>query len=232
MHGQRPGLHYHFHHPLTFIFFLPGPETVRGGDTSLFSLPEDTMTPHTSNVSMTTTITTKPPSPQRRNKDATVVLKTVAILTTVVQRMSLACARLMETDRSGSPEAIRATEEMKRHYLQLLSLPSKDLCTVSDAFCPASMPLIRTVSLEDQEQEHTSIPALPPCVIRQTSEPRLLLGAFDGLNTNRIVEEEEDDLRRQVGSNDYDCNDVREGAPDEDERECVADFYQQMTLQV
>lgn len=221
---------------LSNLFALrAGPETIRGGDTSLFSLPEDSMTPHTSNVSMATTITTKPPSPQRRNKDATVVLKTVAILTTLVQRLSLACARLLETDRSGSPEAIRATEELKRHYLQLLSLPSKDLCTVSDAFCPASMPLVRTVSLEDEDQEH-SIPALPPCVIRQTTEPRLLLGAFDGMNKNRIVEEEEeeDDLRRQVGSNDYDCNDVREGVPEDaaDDRECVTDFYQQMTLQV
>jgi hypothetical protein len=207
--------------------------TVRGGDTSLFSLPEESMTPHTSNASMATTITSQPSSPQPHNvpsSDAVAVRRTIEFLTTILQRLSLSVKRLMETTgRASSPEAIRATEEMKRHYLQLMQLKNSDLNAVSDAFFQSMMPLVRTVSLEDEEN---------------VAPARHLLRAFDaGVQNNNIMtttdvvkgvshrieeEEEDDDLRRLVGSNDYEeCADEREGPESE-----VRDFYQQESCQV
>jgi len=208
------------------------------------------MTPHTSNISMTTTITSRPSSPTRHsndtddNDDAIQVRRTIEILSTLLQRLTASIERLLETSGHtvSSPAAIRATEEMKRHYLQLMQLTNGDLCAVVDAFYQTSsntagsssmFPLIRTVSLEEQDTTtaqqscHTHIVQQQ----QQTPAPRHLLNIFEGQTTkgisHRIEEEDEDDdLRRLVGSNDYDRNDTRDGAPDERDEE-IRDFYQQ-----
>lgn len=186
---------------------------------------------------MATTITSKPTTPEKKDSP---FRRTFEILGSLVQKLSQACQALTEPKLTAQ-STIRATEEMKRIYLSIMTMKNSDLMIVADAFFLAR-PLIRAVSLEG-EDEH--IPP-PPCVTLQQESTRLnLLTTFDGhvqSNTaNRIMMEhdtddhnkenysthEDDDLRRLVGSNDYDCNDTRD-EPDDDEmeRDLCHDFYQ------
>ena len=226
-----------------------GPDTIRGGDTSLFSLPEESITPHTSNLSMATTITSKPPSPANHQAHKTSLRRTLDILGLLVHKLSSACQKLV-VDPSNSNKkkkkvtaqtTIRATEEMKRIYLTIMAIPNCDLILVSDAFYPTGImpPLIRTVSLdEDTPGEGGPLPQV--CVLprihaddddkENDEEPRLnLLNSFDDFAASkhdgptRIMMDDyyEDDLRRTVGSNDYDDsnNDTRDLPPDDDSEE-------------
>ena len=256
------------------------PETLRGGDTSLFSLPSATTTPHTSNVSLATSITTRVSpryeSPPKWTEQGRTVRRAIEITSTLVQNMSEACEKLLETDRPGSDKAIRATEAIKRTYLQLMAVARSDLEALVQSFFYNGAPtaIVRQVSHEDGEhnthrhpehfqeyQSHLMATSNGTC-----QRPRHLLFAFDGqggrnttnevnkhTNTSNLVEDDRyddidggnqgnhdqyeeledengEDLRRQVGSNDYDTNDVRDG-PDEREGvdEEVLDFYCQDT---
>mmetsp|Transcript_31270 Transcript_31270/g.47716 ORF Transcript_31270/g.47716 Transcript_31270/m.47716 type:complete len:745 (+) Transcript_31270:247-2481(+) len=224
--------------------------TVRGGDTSVFTLPEDIDTPHTSNVSIATTITTKvSPAVAVRNKpDAMNIRRTIEIFSTLLQRLTLACNRLLKTGNAHTREAILATEDIKRYYLQLLSIDDSDVRNVFEAFLEQPPLLVRTVSLDDEQEggeaEIESIFQNEPILAIQQPEARHLLGVFNGqvmstqkkcYTSTRIEEEEEydeeegEDLRRQIGSNDYDEDDgCREGPElDSEERDSARDFYQQ-----
>jgi hypothetical protein len=171
---------------------------VRGGDTSLFTLPEETATPHMSNMSVATTITSKPLTPDDR--DATVLFrKAINIITSLFYNLSLACIPLSEPLVSAQT-SVRATEDIKLQYLALLDISHSDFMVISDAFY-ISMPLLRTVSLEDDGPSHGMLRNLN------------LLSAFNDpaiqIESNRI-DMDEDDLRRMIGSGEYDCNDVRD----------------------
>lgn len=229
-----------------------GPEqAARGGDTSVFTLPEDIDTPHTSNLSVATTITTKvsPVVAKSKKLDASKIRRTIEIFSTLLQRLTLACDRLLKTDHSQASEAILATEDIKRFYLQLLSIKNSELTNVLDAFLETPPLLVRTVSLDDDQQggeeaEITSLFQNETILTIHQPEPRHLLGVFNGqvmssqnkcVTSTRIEEEgeydEEDgeDLRRQVGSNDYEEESgCREGPEyDPEERDTIQDFYQQ-----
>jgi hypothetical protein len=233
----------------SIVLLHTGPDTIRGGDTSLFSLPEESLTPHTSNLSMATTITSKPPSPPNNISNNTSFRRTVDILGSLVQKLSLACQKLVVDPSKNSKKVtaqtiIRATEEMKRIYSTIMTIPNCDLILFSDAFYPTSImpPLIRTVSLDEDATGEGGPPQV--CVSPRVhgndhedkddvGEPRLnLLNSFDdfvnkqdGPQPNRIMMDDEyyyeDDLRRTVGSNDYEDsnNDTRDLPPDEDHEE-------------
>lgn len=154
------------------------PETVRGGDTSVFSLPsEASTTPHTSNVSMTTTITSRPTplraqpsSPHRPTHEASLIRHTLEIALTLVQKMTLACNKLL-ADKCTHEDSIFATEAIKRNYLQLLALKRGDLHVVMDAFVVAGKEeeennemgdgLSRKVSEDEEQQPLRLITNLP-----------------------------------------------------------------------
>jgi hypothetical protein len=165
-------------------------------------------------MSIATTITSKPLTPDT----AISFRKAVNDITSLLYKLSLACISLSESQLSAQT-SVRATEEIKMHYLALLDISNSDLILISNAFY-ISMPLLRTVSLEDDGPKD--------CLQRSLN----LLPAF---NTQDIQDEfnqidtDEDDLRRMIGSGDYDCNDERDdpeyfdGEVDVEYRE----FYQQ-----
>ena len=122
-----------------------------------------------------------------------------------------------------------------------MTMKNHDLMVVADAFF-VTRPLIRAVSLEGED---VYMPPLPCVTVQQDSTRLNLLNMFDGHVQNsassRIVHDyddvhnkenymaqEDDDLRRTIGSNDYDCNDTRDAPEDDDdemERDVCHDFY-------
>ena len=196
---------------------------------------------------MATSITTKPSpyhsSPVRMRERGSSLRRTIEIAATLLQKLTLACDGLMECERPGSEKSIRRTEDMKRAYLQMMAMENVDLEAVVDAFFLNAPPgtIVRQVSAEEPlEQEEQDESAEQDSIEQQ---PRHLLHVFDDQETSKvavpkyqpvtyIVEEEEDengeDLRRQVGSNDYECNDVREGPEEREGIEPeVREFYHQ-----
>jgi hypothetical protein len=178
------------------------PETVRGGDTSVFSLPSDSAkTPMTSNVSLTTTITSAVTTPfkdrARRQKSAPNGLqlrRTIEILSTILHKMAVACVGLSNINSEpwnlGAEASIRLTEDIKRNYLQLLAVKQEDVKALVNAFSPATDDMQTKNSIERDDEGYM---------------------------------EEYDDLRRTVGSNDYcddgECRDGPEERDGPDERE-------------
>jgi hypothetical protein len=185
---------------------------VRGGDTSLFSLPEsDHDTPHTSNVSLTTTITSawspaKPPSSRR--DEGSHLSRTVEAAATLFDRLSAACSKLVQLS-TPSDTSIRAAEEIKRIYLQLIAIHPRDMKALIDSFQLDLPPLqiSRMVSDDCDEQRvdirRSSSVGLPPPIPLTRSSGTLIrspaqeivarsLGIrFEAPKVNLIPEEEE-----------------------------------------
>ena len=140
------------------------PPTVRGGDTSLFSLPSESgfyndSTPHTSNVSMTTTITTIV-SPTKRGQrlqrlqegsdkeynGSTNLKNTIESLVVLLGRLEAACLLLMSVKGK-----VKAAEEINQIYLEFMGLSLTDLKKIINFFeltCsdPPRSVMARTVS--------------------------------------------------------------------------------------
>lgn len=244
----------------SFYSVPTGPETLRGGDTSLFSLPSESATPCTSNVSLATTITSKP-SPYRRNQpqssstqEAGHIRRTIEIVSTLLQKLTTACHEM--ANRKSPQDAIRATEGIKRNYLQLMTMKNQDIRSVVDAFIVGvtDMPLTRAVSVEEdqaclREQPIVSMP--PPQAISQSATQMqyvvkgnvatapghwqdMFSPCTDDLQSVPIEPDDEceaDDLRRTVGSNDYDEETEDRDAPEEGRREGSSGSDQSVPLQ-
>ncbi|GAX21815.1 hypothetical protein FisN_30Hh014 [Fistulifera solaris] len=131
------------------------PDVVRGGDTSVFSLPSGCdETPMTSNVSLTTTITSAVTTPNGRKNgkmkpfvDGLVLRRTIDIFCTLLEKLTQSCHTLLDkwgTSKqwhAGSEVSIRVTEEIKRTYLQLLAMEIADLHSLVDCFVYHASPL-------------------------------------------------------------------------------------------
>jgi hypothetical protein len=159
------------------------PPTVRGGESSLFSLPSDSAnanddTPHTSNVSMATTITTVL-SPDKYSKqwrhnlvhrgafpqNEAIQIGLRQSLESVIRllgRLEAACL-LLQTVK----EKQKTIDEIKCIYLDFLQLPVTDLKCISSFFdlvydCPSQYAsVVRTVSNDldvDRDDSH-EVPA-------------------------------------------------------------------------
>lgn len=192
-------------------------------------------------MSMATTITTKP-SPYRDNQrstsshDAGQIRRTIEITCTLLQKMSSACHRIGE-------DSIRATEEIKRYYMQLMVLKHQDLRSVVDAFVAEEtidLPIARQVSVDEEYAQTQIVPARSVLVDQPTQRvvhvktgPALFSPCTVDMQSVRIEtddevddeyeaddevddEYEEDDLRRQVGSTDYGDVTEERDEPDED----------------
>mmetsp|Transcript_44604 Transcript_44604/g.49752 ORF Transcript_44604/g.49752 Transcript_44604/m.49752 type:complete len:857 (+) Transcript_44604:252-2822(+) len=128
--------------------------TVRGGDTSLFSLPSDSAndsTPHTSNVSMTTTITTVV-SPEKETTqffkqqqrsyytssdrdddgDRFRTRRTVESLVNLVHRLESSCLNI-ESKMSAAGK-LEVVEDIKKIYFELLIVPIQDLKLIINSY--------------------------------------------------------------------------------------------------
>lgn len=223
----------------------PASPAARGGDTSLFSLPSDSMaeTPMTSNVSLTTTITSavSPRGMHGGNKSVTsltpdglVVRRTIEILTTVLNQITCACKDLVGNDKDdwslSAQESIRVTENLKRSYLQLLAV--QDLPSLIESFEEISDDgniYGGNVTTKLMPRNHLVLPPPPPSFLFRSRGEESFCPEFT-LPTNRpsfdhsigsasgssVISAPDtmdmgttsgdydvDDLRRQIGSNDY-----------------------------
>jgi hypothetical protein len=176
------------------------PEIVRGGDTSLFSLAAESATPMTSNVSLTTTITSAAAStpPPVLYNNGLAVRRTIKLVSVLLHNMTTACLELepcAEAWRLGTKDSIRKTEGIKRSYLQLLAMDAGDIRVLVESF-----------ELREHASGSMAFTDLPP--------PRsLLLPPVPDLRGGWQNEENDDDLRRHVGSADNrdDVREVRDG---------------------
>lgn len=184
------------------------PDTVRGGGTSLFSLPEESgaETPHTSNVSLATSITSAYTPRRRRNssqparpqlilqQDGLQLRHTVEVVSSLLQKLSLACLKLKELNsKKGSAAAqtyVRACEEIKQIYLQLLDVKRDDARALAEIFylesltpqtAGCNMLLAREVSLDEEEDANMAAKtaqvvalatALAPCHFPEQRQTR------------------------------------------------------------
>ena len=114
------------------------PVTIRGGDTSLFSLPSESgndATPHTSNVSMTSTITSAVTPDNKANKRFGNMLaqgnlrETMETVCLAMNALSAECASLIQAKVSKKTFA-----NIQRIYYQLLNIPNDELKAVIDSF--------------------------------------------------------------------------------------------------
>jgi hypothetical protein len=107
----------------------------RGGDTSVFSLPSDSnATPMTSNVSLSSTITT---AKTVLRLDRTALMKTIHSVATLFETLSVCCRDLSqwETDQHMNVKAsVRVTSQIKKTYNQMMGLRVDDLMSVVEAF--------------------------------------------------------------------------------------------------
>jgi hypothetical protein len=112
------------------------PEARRvGGDTSVFSLPPDDMTPMTSNVSLTTTITTHhTPVDHRRRTHP--IGQTMQAVTAILQVLTRTCHRLAASTADPTSLMDDCLNDLQQVYQQILNLDRRDLKTLMDAFEP------------------------------------------------------------------------------------------------
>ncbi len=124
------------------------PQTIRGGDTSLFSLPSESAnadTPHTSNVSLATTITTVV-SPGKygsslhnrfASSDQNAVDMSIQGTRKTVTSLARLLYRLEETCRGLKSKITRKSmlvESIQKIYFELLNVSSADLKVIISSF--------------------------------------------------------------------------------------------------
>lgn len=140
------------------------PQTIRGGDTSLFSLPSESAnesTPHTSNVSMTSTISSAV-SPENRNRQAGHFLRkdslqeSMRTLCTCIDELGAECFKI-EDLQSGN---VQYASGLRQIYRRLFSVSNDDLKGLIDSFELELLSISRMVSNDDGDDadEDTSEP--------------------------------------------------------------------------
>lgn len=127
------------------------PDIACGGGTSVFTLPEDSAsgTPHTSNVSMATSITSANPRSSYSFRpcrilqhDGLQLRHNIAIICSLVQKLTLSCQQLGSIclerpdvkDAANAKKYVEACKEIKQKYLQLIGMSKDDIRAVMDAF--------------------------------------------------------------------------------------------------
>jgi hypothetical protein len=183
------------------------PETVRGGDTSVFSLPSDSAeTPMASNVSLTTTITSAVTTPfkdrARRQKSAPNGLqlrRTIEILSTILHKMAVACVGLSNINSEpwnlGAEASIRLTEDIKRNYLQLLAVKQEDVKALVNAFELYLPPLTITREVSTDAEDDDFPPQGSQAMTQILPPPPVLMRAAPSWVHSRVQVLEDTDSR-------------------------------------
>jgi hypothetical protein len=181
------------------------PATLRGGDTSLFSLPSQSATdatPHTSNVSVTTTITSAfSPEKHGFHFQQKNLRQTTETIVSLFDRLGAACTKLMGENFSSSNVSIMAAEEITRVYLQLQTISVGNLEALVDSFelDVLSLPIPRLISDDQGENMDTSdkpttivpVPEMKPPAEESSNSAQQLVSQTMALST-ALVEEKED----------------------------------------
>jgi len=114
------------------------PSVARGGDTSLFSLPSDSAndnTPHTSNLSITSTLTTVV-SPKNHGSDMNrrklSVRKTIESIARLLHGLEASCACLGSDTKTAEKSTV--IDNIQFIYFELINLPMVDLEQILDSF--------------------------------------------------------------------------------------------------
>lgn len=159
-HGHRWRHIAGFRGALGFEEVPQSPPTIRGGDTSLFSLPSESAndaTPHTSNVSMTSTITSAVSPATKGNRHSSYFLRrgnlrqSMESVCAAFDSLSAECSKLAQ---SHPEKASVSTKAILRIYHQLLSIANDELKALIDSFelDLVNLNITRMVS-EDQADE-------------------------------------------------------------------------------
>jgi hypothetical protein len=185
------------------------PATLRGGDTSLFSLPSQSAThttPHTSNVSsnvsLTTTITSAfSPEKHGFHFQQKNLRQTTETIVSLFDRLGAACTKLMGENFSSSNVSIMAAEEITRVYLQLQTISVGNLEALVDSFelDVLSLPISRLISDDQGENMDTSnkpttivpVPKMKPPAEESSTSAQQLVSQTMALST-ALVEKRED----------------------------------------
>jgi hypothetical protein len=161
-HGHRwrhiPG----FRASLGFEEIPQSPPTVRGGDTSLFSLPSESAndaTPHTSNVSMTSTITSAVTPDAKGHRHAGYFLRqgnlrqSMESVCTAIDALGAECSELAESQPLKASDSMKTVQNI---YQQLLSVPKDDLKALIDSFelDILNLNISRMVSEDQADESH------------------------------------------------------------------------------
>ena len=161
---------------------VESPAIERGGDTSQFSLPSECAdTPMTSNVSLTTTITSAVTSPygsrhrqSRSTPDGLVVRRAIELFATLFQKLTISCLELAGDCNKDSEwtlsamDSLRITENIKRTYLQLLALEQKEMHAIVDSFNYDPSPLEITRGQGEPSNTRRFVLPPPPDMLRTT----------------------------------------------------------------
>lgn len=153
---------------------LPETPPPRGGDTSVFSLPESERTPMTSNVSTTSTITSHPqpdvhlgPALWKSGANGLQIRRTIQVLSSAFQTLSKSCRTLTAINPSAHDLA-RAAQTIKQVYSkQLARMDTEDLKHLIDAF-ELDIPPFRIARQVSRDQSEDGLPALPPLFTSRT----------------------------------------------------------------
>jgi len=141
------------------------PETVRGGGTSLFSLPDESgvETPHTSNVSIGTTITSVNTFSPKNQSQQKLLLKhnglqlrhTMKVVASLMQKLTLACLQLGELPKEDGASSLEryvsACKNMKCLYLKLVAVAKEDYKAFMDVFHLEAVNQAREMVLADAD---------------------------------------------------------------------------------
>jgi len=137
------------------------PHVVRGGDTSLFSLPTNSTIPNISNASMATTIASENTSlsspPVKSLTAASRRLRlTAEAVVVLIQQISVAAYRLPQERMRDDTVWAASVEEIKRSYHHLMRISEDDIGALESAFV-----LQECTPLPSQKQQnHSDPPAL------------------------------------------------------------------------
>jgi hypothetical protein len=114
---------------------------------------------------MTTTITSAfSPNRKGRQQDGVRLRRTIEAIATLLERLSLACTKLAQLSSTSNETSIKATEEVKRVYLQLLAIKTEDLSALIDSFEVEQPPLQIARLVPEGRKE-----AIPPLPHRSTT---------------------------------------------------------------
>jgi hypothetical protein len=204
------------------------PPTIRGGDSSLFSLPSDSAnanddTPHTSNVSMATTITTVI-SPEKKSSQRHLpnsgLAQTFESVIRLLAKLEVALLLLVTVN-----EKLKIADEISQIYQEFLQLPVSYLKNIICFFelhyeYPPLATTARTVSEDNEEKTgdyeektksflHNPNHALHPGVLPPPDQREIARNAADILVTQtrsfaqdalriKLVENEGDEIGQEV----------------------------------
>ena len=194
-----------------------------GGDTSVFTLPSESAdTPMTSNLSIST-IQRDWSNKQRFHVESGHIRQTIEMVSTLLEKLS--CTFRLWLESPPTSELVKITRNLKRYYLQLVAIRHDDLVSLVHAFeleqgnVTSLPPIAQLVSAdegdlplnEEDEEEENHAAVLPASSKTGDSSSPVQSLDMDSSKGCHCVGEW-DDLRRQMGSNDYsESEELREG---------------------